>query len=187
MRAFIVKDESIEEFMFKISEEWGPRDGIFWIPDDEIPDETTLEVFLREGRVERRRHFELVSGTVFQATKGSLGWDIYAAGHHAVPAGGTRAIKTGIRSVMSPDLFAEIAGRSSLALKGIDVMGGQIDSDFAHEWQVILCNHGAESFRVNDGDRIAQFKIKVKEEVSLKGNFLVGDLRRKGGFGSTGS
>ncbi|TEA30084.1 hypothetical protein DBR06_SOUSAS18210013, partial [Sousa chinensis] len=47
-------------------------------------------------------------------------------------------------------------GTSSLALKGICVHGGVIDSDYQGEIKMILQNEGNNDLLINKHDRIAQ-------------------------------
>ena len=79
--------------------------------------------------------------------------------------------------------------RSGLALKyGITVLNtpGCVDSDYRGDVGIILINHGTESFKIEQGDRIAQFIISKVEHVEWD---LVDTLdeteRGEGGFGHT--
>ncbi len=84
--------------------------------------------------------------------------------------------------------FGKIEERSSMAMKGIRVSGGIIDSDYRGSIGVILYNTGNEIFTINKGDRIAQLIImtcivpsKITEVTQLE------QTQRGGqGFGSTG-
>ena len=64
---------------------------------------------------------------------------------------------------------------------------GTIDSDYRGEIKIILFNHGANDFIINNGDRIAQMVLTpiVKIELEEVKN-LPGTIRGTGGFGSTG-
>ena len=53
---------------------------------------------------------------------------------------------------------------SRLALKGIDVTAGVIDSDYQEEVKVLLVNHSDIQFEIKMGDHIAQLII---EKISL--------------------
>ena len=53
---------------------------------------------------------------------------------------------------------------SRLALKGIDVTAGVIDSDYRGEVKVLLVNHSDIQFEIKMGDHIAQLII---EKISL--------------------
>ena len=77
--------------------------------------------------------------------------------------------------------------RSSMALIGIDVVGGVIDSDYRGEVAVILHNTTPSVYNVKAGRRIAQLVILPVFTGPVQ---IVSDLdatgRGSGGFGSTG-
>ena len=56
--------------------------------------------------------------------------------------------------------YGRIAPCSGLALKGIDVVAGVIDSDYRGEVKVLLVNHSDVQFKVRTGDCITQLIIK---------------------------
>ena len=60
--------------------------------------------------------------------------------------------------------YGRIAPWSELALKGIDVTAGVIDSDYQGEVKVLLVNHSDIQFEIKTGDRIAQL---IVEKISL--------------------
>ena len=57
---------------------------------------------------------------------------------------------------MPPHLYGHICSKSSLALRGVVVLGGVIDPDFRGVLVVILQNTSRRLFRVNAHDVIAQ-------------------------------
>lgn len=63
---------------------------------------------------------------------------------------------------------------------------GIIDSDYRDELMVVLINHGAESFLVKHGDRIAQAMLEPVEQVEFEEVDELSTTDRLGGFGSTG-
>ena len=67
---------------------------------------------------------------------------------------------------------------------------GTIDEDYRGEVQVLLINHGPDSFTIEHGDRIAQLVVApvVKLTVDTVNDeaALGGTERGDGGFGSTG-
>ena len=99
-------------------------------------------------------------------------------------------IKTGLFIALPENFEAQIRPRSGLSYKnGITVLNspGTIDADYRGEVGVILINLSYDSFKIEDGERIAQMVIapyvkakwsEVKELTSTK--------RGEGGFGSTG-
>ena len=99
-------------------------------------------------------------------------------------------IPTGLSVAFSEDYEIQIRPRSGLAAKNsISVLNtpGTIDSDYRGEIKIILFNHGANDFIINNGDRIAQMVLTpiVKIELEEVKN-LPGTIRGTGGFGSTG-
>lgn len=85
---------------------------------------------------------------------------------------------------------AQIRPRSGLAFKhGITVLNtpGTIDADYRGEIKVLLINLGQESFRIENGERIAQMVIAAHEQINWELSENLSDSERSaGGFGSTG-
>jgi len=100
------------------------------------------------------------------------------------------AVPTGLRIELPEGWEAQIRPRSGLALNhGITCLNspGTIDSDYRGEVRVILANLGDESFRIKDGDRIAQFVVApVARARFLQSGRLENSARGDRGFGSTG-
>ena len=100
------------------------------------------------------------------------------------------AVPTGIFLEIPIGFEIQVRPRSGLALKhGITVLNspGTIDSDYRGEILVILVNHSHDTFKIQNGDRIAQlvFVPVVQAEFSVVTEF--GESQRgEGGFGSTG-
>jgi len=65
---------------------------------------------------------------------------------------------------------------------------GTIDEDYRGEVKVILINHGAEAFRIESGDRIAQLVVQpvLRVTVDETTEEAPETARGAGGFGSTG-
>ena len=128
------------------------------------------------------------------ATPGSAAVDVRAAleGGEVIINPGERAmIPTGIAiSTGRDDVVAIMAGRSGLGAKhGITLANsiGVIDSDYRGEICATLINNGNESFKVCDGDRIAQLMfMPVYQAAFLPVDELDETERGTGGFGSTG-
>jgi dUTP pyrophosphatase len=122
----------------------------------------------------------------------SAGMDLHANLEQSI------SLKTGERMLIPTGLFielpegyeAQVRPRSGLALKhGITVLNspGTIDADYRGEIKVLLINHGAETFEINDGERIAQLVVAqhatiVWQETST----LTNTERGEGGYGSSG-
>ena len=127
------------------------------------------------------------------ATAQSSGLDLAAAltedivigpGEHAV-------VPTGVAIALPDGFEAQIRPRSGLAAKyAVTVLNspGTIDTDYRGEIRVVLANHGAASFTVSRGMRIAQLVIApVSRIVWNEVDALADSPRGERGFGSTGS
>ncbi len=127
-----------------------------------------------------------------RASAGSAGHDLRAAVDSAVViAPGERLlVPTGLLLEIPQGWEAQVRPRSGLALRhGVTLVNtpGTIDSDYRGEVKVLMINLGAESFRVERGDRIAQVVFAPVAEVTLEERSSLGDTSRDaGGFGSTG-
>jgi dUTP pyrophosphatase len=99
-------------------------------------------------------------------------------------------VPTGIFIGIPEGYEAEVRPRSGIAIKhGVTVLNtpGTIDADYRGEVKVILINLGAETFTINNGDRIAQMVFKSVAHVGWKiVESLSETARGEGGFGSTG-
>ncbi len=127
------------------------------------------------------------------ATEQSAGMDLLAAVSETITlkTGERTLIPTGL-SIALPDGYeAQIRPRSGLALKnGISLVNspGTIDADYRGEIGVIVINHGAESFTIERGMRIAQMVIAPYTRAQFSEVLeLPTSERGAGGFGSTGT
>jgi dUTP pyrophosphatase len=139
--------------------------------------------------IKRLPHFEGLELPAY-ATPGAAGMDVLAAEDVTLPPAARHAVATGLALAIPPGFEIQVRPRSGLALKhGITVPNtpGTIDSDYRGELKVILINHGADTFDVRRGDRIAQLVLSPVVRASwLKVDELDETLRGEGGFGSTG-
>ena len=125
-------------------------------------------------------------------TTGSSGMDIRANIEQDVflKSGDRIAVPTGLFLEIPQNFEIQIRPRSGLALKnGVTVLNtpGTIDSDYRGEIAVILINHTQNTFRISDGDRIAQMVVSKVEKIHWdKIDELTITERGEGGFGSTG-
>ncbi len=101
-----------------------------------------------------------------------------------------KLIPTGLYIELPEGYEAQIRPRSGLAFKkGITVLNspGTIDADYRGEICVILVNLSAETFTVNDGERICQMIVARHEKAEwVDVNELTPSERGAGGFGHTG-
>ena len=101
-----------------------------------------------------------------------------------------KLIPTGLYIELPEGYEAQIRPRSGLAIKkGITVLNspGTIDADYRGEICVILINLSAETFVVNDGERICQMIIAQHAQAQwIEVDELNETDRGAGGFGHTG-
>ncbi len=114
------------------------------------------------------------------------GWDLESVEDVIVPAQEfTPMIHTGVKVAIPEGYFGLIKERSSMAAKGIFVMGGVIDSGYHGEVLINLANIGGYDYEIRSGDRIAQLIILPCSAVMVKDE-LPNSERGEDGFGSTG-
>jgi dUTP pyrophosphatase len=129
-----------------------------------------------------------------QQTTGAAGVDIAAAllpGEPLdIPPGGRALVPTGFSIALPPGFEAQIRPRSGLAAKyGVTVLNapGTVDADYRGEVKVILINHGAETFTVHRGDRVAQMVVAPVVAVRFAEMETLDETERGDrGHGSTG-
>jgi len=127
-------------------------------------------------------------------TKGSVGAagsDLYALveneNGNVIEPRDRKLINTGVKISLPPSCYARIAPRSGLAVLGIDISAGVIDSDYTGCIKVLVVNNSEKSFTVKHGDRIAQMIIeKIINPVFVETEVLNSTDRGDKGFGSTG-
>jgi dUTP pyrophosphatase len=123
------------------------------------------------------------------ATAGASGLDLSACLDAPVDLSqDVTLVPTGIAVEAPPGYDLQIRPRSGLARRGVDVILGTLDSDYRGEVFVSMRTFGSlASYRIEDGDRIAQLVISKYEALPL---LQVDDLsdseRGAGGHGSTG-
>jgi deoxyuridine 5'-triphosphate nucleotidohydrolase len=120
--------------------------------------------------------------TPSRATTCSAGYDLASAVDAVIEPNTTVVIPTGVTVSFDKHMYGQILGRSSLAIRGITVLGGVIDADYTGEIRVILNNLSATPYKLVKGQRIAQMVLNAyytdcdTEDV---------ETVREGGFGST--
>ena len=125
-------------------------------------------------------------------TKGSAGFDFHSIDKVKVDAGTTKVIRTGIALDIPEGYELQIRPRSGLSAKTplrIANAPGTIDSDYKEEILIIvdnISNNQANSYVINEGDRIAQGVLCKVEQAELELSNIFSSTERKGGLGSTG-
>ncbi|XP_053213688.1 uncharacterized protein LOC128397440 [Panonychus citri] len=89
---------------------------------------------------------------------GAAGFDLFSAECMTIPPGQRRLVSTdiGIDFTTNLDYFGRLAARSNLAILGIDVGAGIIDSDYQGIIKVLIINNSALPFTIKLADRFAQ-------------------------------
>ena len=125
-----------------------------------------------------------------RAYPGDAGLDLTAVESAELAPGEGATIGTGLAIALPEGYAGLVLPRSGLAARhGIGVLNapGLIDAGYRGEVRVILHNHGAHTFRVDAGMRIAQLVVAAVEEVGLvEVDELPGSERGEGGYGSSG-
>lgn len=118
----------------------------------------------------------------------AAGYDLHSAMDLEIEAHGKAIIKTDLKIQVPIGTYGRIAPRSGLAAKNfIHVGAGVVDEDYRGAVNVILFNFSNETFKVNQGDRIAQLICeKIKTPKILEVYEVDFTDRNENGFGSTG-
>lgn len=132
----------------------------------------------------------------FRATKGSAGFDLFAAEDVPLWNGKPTLVKTDISVEIPEGYEMQIRPRSGLALKhGVTVLNtpGTVDSDYRGKVGVIMIYVGTgestrDIYAVTKGDKIAQAVIcKLPEVEFVQTTEPLSETERgSGGFNSTG-
>lgn len=126
------------------------------------------------------------------ATELSAGMDIRANLNESISLAPMQRclVPTGLYIALPEGFEAQVRPRSGLAIKkGITVLNspGTIDADYRGEVCIILVNLSAETFVIEDGERIAQMVIARHEQALWQEVEVLDETERgAGGFGHTG-
>lgn len=115
-----------------------------------------------------------------RGTKESVGYDLKSNVQITLEPFTPTCIPTGIYMSMPKGYWGKIENRSSMSLKGVQVLGGVIDPDYTGEIKVILMS--IKKYHVKRGDKIAQMVFLPFTVFDDQTDNVRGD----GGFGSTG-
>lgn len=118
---------------------------------------------------------------------GDAGMDVYSLIDVDVLPGETVSVATGISMAIPEGYFGSARERSGLALKGIRLGGGVIDSGYRGEIRGIITNLGPEPIKLLRHDRIFQIIIQpCASALAREVDELPSSERGADGFGSTG-
>ena len=124
------------------------------------------------------------------ARDGDAGLDLFSVKQLVIEPGKSVLVPTGIAIELPAGTEAQVRPRSGLALKhSVTVLNtpGTVDEGYRGEVGVILINHGASSFSVEPGMKIAQMVVTPRIQVAVVEAAELSDSHRgAGGFGSTG-
>ena len=89
------------------------------------------------------------------------GYNLYTCKPEIIPARTPRYVDIGI-SIAAPitRLYARIALRSGLGVKGLDIGAGEVDSYYRGSIQVLLITNSDTPFQINIGDHMAQLILE---------------------------
>jgi dUTP diphosphatase len=124
-----------------------------------------------------------------RATPGASGLDLYACLDADIELGpDTTLVPSGIAVEVPHGYEVQVRPRSGLARRGVNVVFGTVDSDYRGEVFVNMHTIGTlQSYRIQDGDRIAQLVVaRVEMLPPVEVDDLEDSARGEGGFGSTG-
>jgi dUTP pyrophosphatase len=124
-----------------------------------------------------------------RAYEGDAGVDLASCESAEIPPGGRATVGTGFAIAVPEGYAGLVLPRSGLAAShGIGILNapGLVDSGYRGEVRIILYNPGRETFRVEQGMRIAQLVLVAVEEVRLlEVDTLPESERGERGFGSS--
>lgn len=150
----------------------------------------SMERELQKIKVKRLTEFAKLP---VKATKGSAGWDLYAALQSKVliKPGEVKKIPTGLAiEITSSKYVGLVFARSGLSVSfKISLVNavGVIDSDYRGELLIPLCNYSQKDYAIEPNDRIAQLIIMPVVNCEFEEVETLSETRRGvGGFGSTG-
>ena len=98
----------------------------------------------------------------------SAGFDVHSIQNAEIPPHQRLKLGTGLAIAIPKGYHIEIRPRSGLALHhGITVLNtpGTVDADYRGELQIVLINHGDETYKIQKGDRIAQILLMQHTEI----------------------
>jgi dUTP pyrophosphatase len=120
-------------------------------------------------------------------TPGSAGHDLCCVDTVILTPRSSALVATGVCIGLPPNTYGQIAPRSGLSVKGLDIGAGIIDEDYRGEIKVLLRNTSESEVVLQQGDRIAQLLVLPIVYPTVEMVETLDDTERgEGGFGSTG-
>ena len=135
----------------------------------------------------RMKHLHPDARSFARKSTFAAGHDIYSLEEAVVPARGSALLSTGVAIQLPENTYGQIAPRSGLSVKGIDVGAGIIDEDYRGEIKVLLRNQSDEDLLLQKHERIAQMLVlPVVYPLVVTTNELDDSVRGETGFGASG-
>ena len=91
-----------------------------------------------------------------QQPAGAAGYDFYLPVTVELAPGTVSCVELGLALALPPCTYLQLHSRSSLAKKGITVLGGVVDSDYRGNISVLLLNTNSTPFVITRGQRVCQ-------------------------------
>uniref|UniRef100_A0A6C0AYI2 dUTP diphosphatase n=1 Tax=viral metagenome TaxID=1070528 RepID=A0A6C0AYI2_9ZZZZ len=122
-----------------------------------------------------------------KADSGCAGYDIFSVDQIKLAPGERSLVATGISTEISKEYYLRVAPRSGLAVKGIDIGAGVVDSSYRGEIKVLVINNSGSDYLVEFGSKIAQLVLERCGDAPVQVVDILSETERGyGGFGSTG-
>ena len=122
------------------------------------------------------------------ATELAAGNDLYSIERTTISPNSIARIRTGIALEMPKYHYGRLADRSSMAIRGLQIVGGVIDCDYRGEIVVLMRNNTNRKVSFGKGNKIAQFILTKISYCSFREvDFFSSNTERgRRGFGSSG-
>ncbi|KAG9294158.1 hypothetical protein G9A89_021517 [Geosiphon pyriformis] len=157
---------------------------------------TTTPIYLTENQPAIQLKYFDNNGQGIKPEKAheiDAGYDLRYFGKNTLVLQPKSLTKTNFRIVLKilPEAMIQIASRSSLASKGINIRGGVINAEYTGDITIMLQNETDKSFRIEHAKKIAQAiylsLINISGLQSVNNREQLGKSERgMQGFGSTG-
>ena len=87
-----------------------------------------------------------------KGTPTAAGFDLYSAKTITIWPKTREVVPTDLKIELPRNSYGQIAPRSGLALKGLDIGAGVIDQDYRGNLKILLINNGTTSYEVREGE-----------------------------------